>query len=167
VTALPRPVRRTLLLVHIACAGTWLGMDVVLGILVLQAAGSAAAPGSAVPIAAAASFGTWPLALTALLTLLSGTALGLGTPYGLVRHWWVAAKLAINAVLAVLVVALLVPLLDAAGEAARSAIAGGRPAPVGVLLYPPVVSSGALLVAMALAVFKPWGPTRRATPVPR
>ena len=66
--------------------------------------------------------------------------------------------------LAVLVVALLVPLLDTAGEAARSAVAAGRPAPVGVLVYPSVVSSAALLVAMALAVFKPWGRTRRAAP---
>ncbi len=92
------PVRRAILLAHVACAGTWLGMDVVL---------------------------------------------------------------------AVLVVVLLVGLLDTAGTAARSAIADGRPVPVGVLVYPPVVSAVALLVAMALAVFKPWGPIRRPTPVPR
>lgn len=160
-TTLSRPLRRTLLLAHLACAGTWLGMDVVLGLLVLDTAGSAADPGSAVSMAAAASFGTWPLALIAVLTLLTGTALGLATPYGLVRHWWVVAKLAITVVLVVLVVALLVPLLDAAGDAARSAVADGRPVPVGVLVYPPVVSSAALLGAMALAVFKPWGRTRR------
>jgi hypothetical protein len=167
VTTLPRPLRRTILLAHIACAGTWLGMDVVLGLFVFAAVDSAADPTSAVSVAAAASFGAWPLAVVAVLTLLTGAGLALATPYGLLRHWWIVTKLAINVVLAVLIVVLLVPILDAAGEAARSAVADGRPVPVGVLVYPPVVSSGALLVAMALAVFKPWGPTRRTTPVRR
>jgi hypothetical protein len=167
VTALSRPIRRTLLLAHIACAGTWLGMDVVLGVLVFDAMSSAADPGSAVLVAAAAAVGAWPLAVIAVLTLLTGVALGLGTPYGLVRHWWVGLKLAITVVLAVLIVVLLVPLLEGAGEAARSAITDRRPVPVGLLVYPPVVSSSALLVAMALAVFKPWGRIRRATPARR
>jgi hypothetical protein len=34
---------------------------------------------------------------------------------------------------------------------------------VGDLIFPPIVSPTALLVAMVLAVFKPWGRIRRST----
>jgi hypothetical protein len=34
-------------------------------------------------------------------------------------------------------------------------------APVGDMIYPPIVSPAALLIAMVLAVFKPWGRIRR------
>jgi hypothetical protein len=32
---------------------------------------------------------------------------------------------------------------------------------VGDLVFPPIVSTGALLFAMVLSVFKPWGRVRR------
>jgi len=43
--------------------------------------------------------------------------------------------------------------LFAAGEAASLA--------VGDLIFPPIVSTSALLVATVLAVFKPWGRVRK------
>ena len=73
--------------------------------------------------------------------------------------------LVVNVVLVTLVVLVLWPAMMTAGEAGRSALADGTaPAVTATLVFPPVVSSTALVVAMTLSVFKPWGRTRR---VPR
>jgi hypothetical protein len=39
------------------------------------------------------------------------------------------------------------------------------PLDVGNLIYPPIVSPLALLIAMTLSVVKPWGRVRRQAPV--
>jgi hypothetical protein len=85
--------------------------------------------------------------------------LGLGTRYGLLRYWWVAVKLALNVVLALLVWVLLRPGLDAAAEYGRL-LPASAPADVSTLVFPPIVSTSALVVATVLAVYKPWGRLR-------
>ncbi|MFE6256713.1 hypothetical protein [Agromyces sp. NPDC057865] len=159
---LPTRVRKLLLLVHIAAAGVWLGLDLVLGILVGTALlGDPTGAGAAAATMAAVA--TWPLVVVGLLTLATGVLLGLGTKYGLVRYWWVLVKLVVNIVLVTLVVLVLWPGVTAVGEAGRVALAdGGAPAMPATLVFPPIVSSTALVVAMTLSVFKPWGRTRRA-----
>ncbi len=88
--------------------------------------------------------------------------LGLGTKYGLVRYRWVLVKLVINVVLVTLVVLVLWPGMVTAGDAGRVALGDGvAPTVAATLVFPPVVSSTALVVAMTLSVFKPWGRTRR------
>ena len=44
-----------------------------------------------------------PLLAMGLICLLTGVLLGLGSRYGLLRYWWVSVKLALNLVLAGLV----------------------------------------------------------------
>jgi hypothetical protein len=102
-----------------------------------------------------------PLLATGLVCLLTGVLLGLGSRYGLVRYWWVAVKLVLNLLLTALVLVALAPEVADAAERARRFDAG-LPAPLGVgdLIFPPIVSPAALLVAMTLAVFKPWGRIR-------
>jgi hypothetical protein len=153
--------RKLLLLVHIAAAGVWLGLDLVLGILVVTVlTGDATGAGAAA--ASMAAVATWPLVVAGLMTLASGVLLGLGTKYGLVRYRWVLVKLVVNVVLVTLVVLVLWPGMVTAGEAGRAALAdGAAPAMTATLVFPPVVSSTALVVAMTLSVFKPWGRTRR------
>jgi hypothetical protein len=46
-------------------------------------------------------------------------------------------------------------------EAARAAEGTAAPA-VADLVFPPVVSSSLVLIAMALSVFKPWGKIRHS-----
>ena len=153
--------RKLVLLVHIAAAGVWLGFDLVLGILVLAAFGadSTAAGAAAASIAA---FATWPLAAVGLVTLISGVLLGLGTKYGLVRYWWVLVKLVINVVLVTLVILVLAPGVTAVGDAGRAALVdGASPTVAATLVFPPLVSSTAVIVAMTLSVFKPWKRVRR------
>lgn len=155
-------VRKTALLVHIASAGAWLGIDVVLGILVAAAALGDTDETSAAALVAIAEFATWPLVAVGVLTLASGVVLGFGSRYGLVRYWWVAVKLVLNLVLLALVIGLLSPEVSSLGAAARSTLLQGKALPeLGDLAFPPIVSTTAVLVAMALSVFKPWGRTPR------
>ena len=46
-----------------------------------------------------------PMSSAAMLSLITGILLGVGSKYGLVRYWWVATKLALNVVLATLILA--------------------------------------------------------------
>ena len=156
-------MRKLLLLVHIAAAGTWLGLDLVLGILVFTTlTGDTTGAGAAA--ASLAAVATWPLAAAGLLTLATGVLLGLGTKYGLVRYRWVLVKLVVNVVLVTLAVLVLWPGLTTVGETGRAAlVAGDAPMMPATLVFPPIVSSTALIVAMTLSVFKPWGRTRRVS----
>ncbi len=113
-TRLSPRARKLALLVHIASAGSWLGLDLVLGL-----------------------------------------------NHGLTRFWWVLAKLVLNVVLVALVFVLLWPGVVSVGEVGRTALdAGTSPEVRWNLLFPPVVSSTAVIFAMTL-VFKPWGRVRR------
>jgi hypothetical protein len=156
-------VRKLVLLLHIAAAGAWLGIDVVLGILVFTAIFSGDAVGAASAVAAVGRFATWPLAVVGLLCLATGVLLGLGSKYGLVRYWWVAVKLVLNVVLVTLVLFLLMPSLGPLAGDARDSLTTGAALPdLTDLAFPPVVSTTAVLVAMTLSVFKPWGRVRSA-----
>ncbi|PZG07250.1 hypothetical protein C1I95_31315 [Micromonospora craterilacus] len=156
-------LRKVLLLLHIAAAGAWLGIDIVLGLLVLAAFTPGDDLGAAAALTSIGYFATWPLAAVGLLCLATGVLLGLGTKYGLVRYWWVAIKLVLNVVLVTLVIAALGPGIHELTAGARASLAAGRPLPVLTdLAFPPIVSTAAVLFATTLSVFKPWGRLRRA-----
>lgn len=158
---LGRRTRKTVLLAHIASAGAWLGIDVVMGVLVFTAVLTGSDRTKALAYQALEMFAIWPLLTAGLLCLATGVVLGLGSKYGLVRYWWVAVKLVLNVVLSSLVLLSLRPGVVEAAERGRQFFAGGSPAlDVGDLVFPPVVSTTALVFAMVLSVFKPWGRTR-------
>jgi hypothetical protein len=154
--------RKGLLVVHIASAGSWIGIDVVMGVVIFTAL-VADDTTRALCYQALELFAGWPLAVAGLVCLASGVVLGLGTPYGLVRYWWVVIKLTINILFVALVpVALRPEVLEMAEEGRR--FAAGLPATlaVGSLIYPPIVSPAGLIIAMILAVYKPWGLIRKS-----
>src|SRR5215211_3728198 len=154
--------RKSVLVVHIASAGAWLGIDVVMGVLVFTALFSDEDRTKALAFRELVAVG--PLLATGLVCLVTGVLLGLSSKYGLLRYWWVAAKLALNLVLTGLVLVALAPEVADATARARQFDAGiPVPLEVGDLIFPPIVSPTALLVAMVLAVFKPWGRIRNAT----
>ena len=103
-----------------------------------------------------------PLALASLAT---GIVQSLGTKWGLVRHYWVLAKLIIT-ILATVVLLLYTQTLDyLAGVAAQTTLSTHD---LDVLQTPTVVlhASVALLllvVATTLAVYKPPGTTRHGS----
>lgn len=166
----PSPkVRKTVLLVHIAAAGAWLGIDIVLGVLTVTALTASAAQAAAAAVSIAA-FAVWPLVVVGLVTLVTGILLGIGSKYGLVRYRWVLIKLLLNVVLTALVPVLLVSGVTTLHENGLAALGSGTdPIIPMTALYPPIVSSTALAFAMTLSVFKPWGRVRRTpeTRVPR
>ena len=161
---LSAPQRKLVLLLHIAAAGVWLGLDVVVAVLVFTARGSADPQTAAFCYQALELLAIWPMATAALLSLVTGVLLGLGTKYSLVRYWWVAVKLAMNVILSVLVIFSLRPGLHEVGGYGRR-LAADLPATYDstTLMMPPIVSTTALLFAFVLSVYKPWGRTGRAS----
>ena len=108
-------------------------------------------------------FAVWSLFVTGLICLATGVILGIGSKWGLVRYWWVAIKLALNVILTALVLVALRPEVAESADAARRWLAGEAvDLAVQDLIYPPIVSPIALLVAMTLAVVKPWGRVRKS-----
>lgn len=165
---LPQPWRNLLLSLHVAASVGALGADLVL--LTLGGASMAGAdPLTIYP--AARLIGAWVIAPSALLALGTGLLLGLLTPWGLFRYWWVTIKLAIVVVLTGAVLFVLVPALGVTADA----VSGPTPRPLGVtqrlpLVVAPAIASTLLAVALLLAIFKPgWrlrsGPGREVAGV--
>ena len=153
--------RKGVLVVHIVSAGVWIGIDVVMAVFIFTAL-LADDNTKALCYQALELFAVYPLLTAGLVCLASGVVLGLGTKYGLVRYWWVAIKLVLNIVLTALVLVALRPEVTEAAEQGRQ-FAAGAPASLGVgnLIFPPIVSPTALLIAVVLAVCKPWGRIRK------
>jgi hypothetical protein len=157
-----RGLRRTTLVVHLISAGAWIGIDVIVGVLVLfgRFGGDTATRGLAYQ--ALGLFVVWPMLTAGLVCLVSGLVLGMGTRWGLVRYWWVAAKLVLNLVLCSLIVVVLQPGMGEVRAYGRDLSAGvPTHGSVSTLFFPPAVSLTVLSLATVLAVWKPWGRTRR------
>jgi hypothetical protein len=155
--------RKSVLVLHIASAGAWLGIDVVMAVLISTALLTDDDRTKALSFRALELVAVWPLLTTGMVCLLTGVVLGLASRYGLVRYWWVAVKLVLNLLLSGLVLVALAPEVSQAAARARLFESGQQVAlTVGDLIFPPIVSPTALLVAMVLAVFKPWGRIRRS-----
>lgn len=156
---LPPRRRKALLTVHIIATVSALGVDLVLlalGVSSLRGAD----PRHVYP--AASLVASWVLAPLVLVALGSGVALGLLTRWGLLRHWWVAAKLAVTAVLTAVVLGVLVPRL--AERADTAAAVPAEPLTIAErvpLTVAPAVGVTLLTLAVVLARYKPGGRVRR------
>jgi|Tabmets5t2r1_1033131.scaffolds.fasta_scaffold06188_2 hypothetical protein len=157
--------RKLLLTIHIAVAVSALGTDLVLlalGVSGLSTGDADLIRAGYLSMDLLIEAVLLPLALAALLT---GVLLGLGTAWGITRHYWVLAKLVLTiGALTAAVVSLRPALHRAATEALAvplaqlpttgvSVAAGVTAAPAAALLV--------LLTVLVLAVFKPWGRIRR------
>jgi hypothetical protein len=154
--------RKWYLVGHLVSAAAWFGLDLALGILACTALLTDDPGVTAASLRALEFFAVWPMLTASVLTLATGAVLGLGSKYGLVRYWWVAAKLAVNVLMVVLIVVALRPGITEAAEYGRELVTGGgsaaRPSD---LLYPVFVAPSLLLFSYLLTVFKPWGRVRR------
>jgi uncharacterized membrane protein len=152
--------RKSVLLVHIAAAGIWLGLDVAMAVLVFTAMGTDDPSTQASALQSLSLVTVWPMFIAGVVSLATGVLLGLGTRYGLVRYWWVLVKLVLNVVLCLLVLFALRGGVREAADAGRAIGAGVGTWTTGDLIYPPIVSPTALTIAFVLSVFKPWGRVR-------
>ena len=162
-------LRKAVLVAHILSVATWFGVDVVAAVLVVT--GMSADPATAgLAYRALGTFVLGPMLTAALATLATGLLLGWGTRWGLVRYWWVLAKLVITLVLTVLIVLALAPMMPEVVVHGEQLVAGSTATgDVRDLVFPPIVSVAALSVATVLSVFKPWrriGRRRSAGRVP-
>lgn len=151
---LPPLWRKLLLSVHIIVSVGLLGSDAA--VLVLCIAGARSAdPRTVYP--AAHLIATTLLVPLALLALATGLLQGLLTPWGVVRYWWVTLKLALTAAGIVLGSLVLVPTLSSA-----AATSGAQLLSVDRLglVKDASAASIVLIVAVLLAVYKPFGRLR-------
>lgn len=131
---LPRRVRQIWMILHVVCSVGWLGVLIASLALCLTALGTDDPARSAALHTAVTSLSDTFVLPGTLLVLLTGVVLGMGTRWGLVKHYWVLGKLVIALVL--LVVANIV-FAETAGA----------------------VSLLTLLTSLAtvLSILKPWG----------
>jgi hypothetical protein len=152
VKPLNRPMRRSLLIAHIAVSVSWLGLTV--GLLTLGIAAFLTGDPAMAHIATGAMkiFGDWLVAPVALLSLLSGLVLALGTPWGLARHRWVWTKFWLTLIATSLSIFSLRPDIS---EAASTGVVDID------LVIAPSVATATYLFIIAISVLKPWGLTGR------
>jgi hypothetical protein len=157
VRRLPPRWRKTLLTLHVAGSVALLGAD---GSVLLLGATAALGgdPRSLYP--AAALIGSALLVPLALVALVTGVLLGLLTPWGLFRSWWVVLKLLLTLAGAVLALVVLTPTLDGLADVAGGA-AGIPSADRWELVRDAGAASLVLLGTVALSVVKPFGRLRR------
>ncbi|MEU7026629.1 DUF2269 domain-containing protein [Streptomyces sp. NPDC046275] len=149
---LQRPVRRALLVVHVAVSVAWLGLSLGLLTLGLTAYTTQDPTLTQASYRAMKVFADWLLAPVALVTLGSGLVLSLGTPWGLARHRWVWIKFWLTLATAAATIFALRPEIN---HAAAEGV------PDSSLVAAPMVSTTAYLFMTAISVLKPWGLTRR------
>ncbi|MBE1607431.1 hypothetical protein [Actinopolymorpha pittospori] len=162
---------RFLVAVHLIVSVAWLGIVAAKLVLGIAAVSSVA---TVVAMARFTAMDVLNIAFRplAVATVVTGVALSLGTKWGLLRHYWVATKLALT----VGVIGTAVLLADRLAQAAQAAtgttrgsagaVAGGDPildlatAPTTLLLGLSVAHLAMLVLATVLSVYKPWGKTR-------
>lgn len=158
---LRRGTRRVVLVIHIMAGGAWFGLDVAMAVLIFTAIATDSTAVRAHTLQSLALVTVWPMFTAAVLSLVTGVLLGLGSKYGLFRYWWVVVKLGLNLVLGTLIVASLRGgVIDAADFGRRLALGTDLDWDFADLLYPATVSPTALTVAFILSVVKPWGRIR-------
>src|ERR687891_1858851 len=147
---------------HVTTSVGWIGA--VLVFLALAAIGLSSPDertvrGAYLIMAPAAWFVLVPLAHA---SLFSGIALSLGTPWGLIRHYWVALKLVITAFSTVILMIYMGTFREMAGVAADPVVELGlvrNPSP----LVHAILALVLLLAATVLAIYKPFGMTPYGT----
>jgi hypothetical protein len=158
--AMPPGARKLALTAHVAASVGWLGA--VAAFLALAVAGLNGADEQRVRAAYLAMELTGSSVIVPLCfaSLLTGLVQALGTPWGLVRHYWVLIKLLITALATLILIVHMRPIHEVAAAAAQTTLAGADLRQVRVQL---AADAGAallaLLVATTLSVYKPRGLT--------
>ncbi|MBW0274428.1 hypothetical protein ATM97_18195 [Nocardia sp. MH4] len=151
-------VRKLALTVHVSASVGWLGA--VVAFLVLAIIGLTSSDVNLVRAIdlVARPMAVWVLIPLSVASLLTGIVQSLGTPWGLVRHYWVLFKLVLNVVATVILLLYTRTVDHYAGIAARPETT------LDELRAPTFVIHAAaaalfLVCAMVLAIYKPRGLT--------
>lgn len=152
------PTRRLALVVHVGASVGWLGAVVAFAALAVVGIASDDAGLVRGAYLSMEVVGTFVLVPLALLSLLSGIVMSLGTSWGLFRHYWVVFKLLIT-VVSTTVLLVYMETFSFMADVAADQTADLR----AVRNHSPLLHAFAalllLLTATALAVYKPRGMT--------
>lgn len=165
-------IRKLMLTVHVATSVGWIGAIaayIALNLPVYVSNDEQSVRAAYLMMEPVLRYALIPLAAVALLT---GTLQALGTPWGLVRHYWVTISLVLT-VFAFVILVLHLPAVEA--MSAVAADPNGGVDRLGGDLFHAVGGLVVLLVPLALNIYKPRGMTRygwrhahaRRTPSPR
>jgi hypothetical protein len=158
-------VRKVMLTAHVVLALGWFGAVLsflALGIFGLAAHDAGKAHAAYVAMDLTGWFVIVPLAFTALTT---GLIQGLGTPWGLVRHYWTLMKLLITALCTVLLLVHMRPTARLAAAPMDTLLLAADLQTMRLqLVVDAALALGALAVAAVLAIYKPAGATREGMP---
>jgi hypothetical protein len=156
VQPLPRRVRQIWTILHVVSSVGWLGVLVASLALCVAALGTDDPALAAALHKAVATLSDVFFLPATLLVLLTGVVLGVGTKWGLVRFYWVLAKLVIALVL------LLAANLVLAARVRTSPVDGMSL--VGAFSVLTLIA----VLATVLSILKPWGRVNwRRLPVPQ
>lgn len=159
---LPQTARKSMVVVHVVVSVSWLALMLCLLTLGTTALATNNADTLRTAYRAMGMLGNALIIPLSLLTLVSGLMLGLATPWGLFRYYWVSAKFWLTLAATVAsIFALTARLHDAADAVARHPVGPISAMDLGFIRYNMViVPAVALLLYLAnviLSVFKPWG----------
>ncbi len=143
---------------HVTSSVAWVGAAMVflaLAAIGLSSGDEMTVRGAYLVMAPAAWFVLVPLAHA---SLVSGIALSLGTPWGLLRHYWVVSKLAITLFSTVILLIYMGTFRQMAGVAADPVVELGLVRNPSPLLHA-TLALVLLIAATVLAIYKPFGLT--------
>src|ERR687891_528205 len=143
---------------HVTSSVGWVGAVLVflaLAVVGLTSDDELTVRGAYLVMAPAAWFVLVPLAHA---SLVSGIALSLGTPWGLIRHYWVVIKLAITVFSTVILLIYMGTFRQMAGVAADPVMDLAVVRNASPILHA-VLALALLLAATVLGVYKPFGMT--------
>ena len=153
-------LRKLALTAHVTTSVGWFGA--VGSFLVLAIAGLTSADAMTVRSAYLAMelMGWFIIVPLCVASLPTGLIMSFGTPWGLVRHYWVVAKLVISVIATILLLVHMQPVGHIARAVAERTLRDGELAGLRMqLVADAIAASVALLAATALSIYKPWGLT--------
>jgi len=158
---MPHRLSKLMLTSHITFSVGWLGAVVVflvLAITGLKTQDMQMARAAYLAMELSALYAIVPFCLASLLT---GIIQSIGTKWGLVKHYWVIAKLFLTVAATALLLLHMKPISYMAGLASNTTFANTTEPGLRVQL---IADAGAailvLLLITALSVYKPWGRTQ-------
>jgi len=168
---MPPTVRKTVLVLHVIVAVSWLGLtfgDVTLGVAAVVADTPEVQHAM---FRALGTIGDVLLLPIAWLAYGTGILLALGTRWGLVRHKWVLTKFALTTLTVALTTFSLVPGLktmrDTVNATPADQLVRLSGAVIRRLRTAGIVSTTCYTTCVVLSIFKPWGRTRWGATTPR
>jgi hypothetical protein len=161
---MPRNLRKLVLIVHVVVSVGWIGIEA--GLLALGLTGLYIRDPEVLRATYVATgiFGGIFLAPVSMGTLVTGVLLSVGTPWGLVRHYWVLVKFVLTvALVASGILVLNRGLQEAAVKVSEVPLSTLTSADVGTLRFQIIASVSValllLITATTLSVYEPWGRT--------